>query len=133
MPVVSITRLRLRSWRFFPGFALYAVRANLQCRRAAGNRGLLLMREAGNVFWTSTLWDSDAALKQYMISGAHGKAMPKLMDWCDEASVVRWKQDDAALPGWVEAHRRMVAEGRRSKVRHPSPAHQRFEFPAPKG
>lgn len=56
-----------------------------------------------------------------MVSGAHKRAMPKLPNWYDEASVVHWSQKTAELPSWAEAHRRMVEEGRQqSTVRHPS-------------
>ena len=132
MPVVSITRLRIRSWRYMPQFAYYAIRTRQQASRAQGNRGVQLLREPGNVFWTATLWDTEAAVKQYMIATPHGLAMRRLMHWCDEASVVRWAQDETRLPDWHEAHRRMVAEGRPSKVLHPSSAHTRFDVPAPK-
>lgn len=132
MPVVSITRLRIRSWRFMPAFAFYAVQTQRQSQNAPGNRGVQLLREAGNIFWTASVWESEAAIKQYMISGAHGKAMPKLMNWCDEASVARWHQDSATLPTWQEAHRRLLSEGRLSKVRFPSAAHERFDIPVPK-
>ena len=47
-------------------------------------------------------------------------ARDQLAEWCDEASVVHWTQETADLPEWHEAHRRMVAEGRASRVRHPS-------------
>jgi hypothetical protein len=57
--------------------------------------------------------------------------MGKLAEWCDEASVVHWNQETADLPKWHEAHRRMVAEGRPSRVRHPSPAHQALRIPPP--
>jgi len=33
---------------------------------------------------------------------------------------------------FLEAHRKMVAEGRRSKVRHPSPAHEAYQIAPPK-
>jgi hypothetical protein len=132
MAIVSITRLRIRSRRFMPGFFFYAIRTNLQARRAEGNLGLEVLREPGNVFWTATVWDSDAALKSYITSGAHGRAMRHLMNWCDEASVVRWEQASVAMPPWLERHRRMQADGRRSKVRFPSRAHERFEIPSPR-
>ena len=132
MAVVSVTRLRLRSWRFFPAFLRYAIPSNMQARRAPGNRAVQTLREPGNVFWTLSLWESESAVQQFMISGAHGRVMPRLLDWCDEASVARWTQDDDALPTWQAAHARMMAEGRRSKVRNPSPAQERFEYPAPK-
>jgi hypothetical protein len=115
-----------------PQFAIYAVRTRQQAARAEGNRGVQLMREPGNVYWTATLWDSQSAVKNYMISTPHGRAMRHLMHWCDEASVVRWSQETTTLPSWQEAHRRMLAEGRRSKVLYPSAAHERFEIPQPK-
>jgi len=58
--------------------------------------------------------------------------MPKLLDWCDEASVAHWIQPTTELPTWLEAHRRMVAEGRLSKVSRPSPAQLSKEIPAPR-
>jgi hypothetical protein len=36
MPLVSITRLRVRSWRYFPIFLFEALRA---ARQAAGSKG----------------------------------------------------------------------------------------------
>jgi hypothetical protein len=106
-----------------PAFIWYAV---LSTRQAKGARGCLrvkLLREANNTYWTSTAWQDEAAMRAFILAGSHRRAMPKLLEWCDEASVVRWHQDDQALPDWQEAHRRMVEEGRRSKVHHPSPAH----------
>ena len=67
-----------------------------------------------------------------MMAMPHRSAMVKLAEWCDEASVVHWRQESAELPAWSEAHRRMVAEGRASRVRYPSAAHQAFQIPAPK-
>ena len=58
--------------------------------------------------------------------------MRKLLNWCSEAALVHWTQPDATLPSWSEAHRRMQAEGRTSKVNHPSPAHASFQIAAPK-
>jgi len=67
-----------------------------------------------------------------MVRGAHARAMPKLREWCDEASVAQWHQSEFALPHWDEAHRRMLEVGRRSKVNHPSPAQIAFEIPRPR-
>jgi hypothetical protein len=67
-----------------------------------------------------------------MTRGAHRVAMPKLKEWCDEASVAQWHHDMPGLPDWDEAHRRMVENGRRSKVNYPSPAHVAFEIPRPR-
>src|SRR5437879_5317556 len=107
MVLVSITRLRIRSWRFLPMFAWYALRSSREAARAEGNLGAKLLRERRNTFWTATMWTSEAAMKNFMTSGTHGKAMRKLMEWCDEAAVVHWTQESAALPIWLEAHRRL--------------------------
>jgi quinol monooxygenase YgiN len=131
MPLVSITRLRLRSWRFFPMFVWYALRSARQASRAEGNLAAKLLRERRNTFWTITLWTGEAAMKHFMTSGTHGAAMRKLVEWCDEAAVVRWTQDSAASPTWPEACQRLQKDGRRSKVNHPSAAHLAYEFPPP--
>ena len=131
MPIVSITRLRVRSWFYMPAFVIEAVRTSKQAAAADGNLAVAVLRERGNIFWTATSWSSASAVRAYMLAAPHGPVMRKLMDWCDEAAVVRWEQDSAELPGWDEAHRRLQQEGRLSKVNHPSPAHTAHEFPAP--
>jgi hypothetical protein len=131
MPLVSITRLRVRSWRFLPLFFIQALRSGRQAAKADGNLAARLLRERRNTFWTMTGWSSEAAMKTFMHAGVHGPAMRKLREWCDEASVVHWMQESNELPSWVEAHRRMQQEGRRSKVNHPSPAHTAYEIPLP--
>ncbi len=67
-----------------------------------------------------------------MTSGAHLRAMPKLLNWCDEASVVHWTQDNLIVPDWAEADRRMRKEGRPSKVRNPSPSHRDLAYNPPR-
>jgi hypothetical protein len=57
--------------------------------------------------------------------------MRKLLEWCDEAALVHWTQEDDELPSWTEAHRRMLREGRPSKVNHPSEAQKAHRIDAP--
>ena len=132
MPLVSITRLRVRSWRYLPGFLLQSVRASRQAKVAPGNLSVSLLRDADFAFWTRTVWTDEAAMRSFMVSGAHRSVMPRLLEWCDEASVVHWVQDAHEPPSWPESHRRMQQEGRRSKVNHPSEAQRRFEIPEPR-
>jgi heme-degrading monooxygenase HmoA len=131
VPLVSVTRLRLRSVRYLPAFALATVRAQRQARRADGHLGMALLARGARTFWTLTAWRDEAAMRAFMIGGAHGAAMAKLKHWCDEAAVAHWTQSDAGLPSWEEAHRRLQADGRRSKVLHPSPAHEAFRIDPP--
>ena len=121
MALISITRLRLRSLRYFPSFAVHLWGSTRQIRRAPGFIVGQFATEGVAVFWTITAWTDEAAMHAYWSSGSHLKAMPKLLGWCDEASVTHWMQQDTRLPGPVETLERMVAQGRLSKVRHPSP------------
>lgn len=129
---VSVTRLRIRSVRFLPFFAIYAIRSQRQVSRSAGFLDGALLADGWRTFWTVTLWDSQESMRGYMTSGAHRSAMPHLLDWCDEASVVHWEQQGHALPAWAEADRRMRNEGRPSKVRHPSTTHADLSYSPPR-
>ncbi len=132
MPLISITRLRVRSFWFMPGFALHTMRALSQVRHAPGFQEGKLLPDRSFTYWTMTAWDSGASMRRFMTSGSHKKAMPKLMSWCDEASVVHWEQSEAALPSWAEADRRMRAEGRASKVLNPSAQHATLSYRDPR-
>ena len=133
MPFISVTRLKLRSWRFLPLFVPHALRTQRQVEQAPGFRAGSLLPGRGWTFWTLTSWDDAEAMRAYMLNGAHRTAMPKLSAWCDEASVVHWETDEAGLPDWHQAEARMRSDGRPSKVRHPSPDHQAMTFAPPRG
>ena len=122
MTFISVTRLRVRSLGYLPQFVWRTLQSMRQTRRAYGFMGGKLLREAKNTFWTVTAWEDEAAMNAFRISGAHRGAMPRLLNWCDEASVVHWNQETLELPTWLEAHRRMVKEGKLSKVNQPSSA-----------
>ena len=46
MPVVSITRLRVRSWRYLPSFAVQKFRIALQAAKADGALKVALLRDS---------------------------------------------------------------------------------------
>jgi hypothetical protein len=128
LPLVSITRLRVRSWRYLPAFFVAALRSAYQARRAQDNLAVTILREADNTYWTRSLWANETAMKSFMVSGIHRTVMPKLLKWCDEASVARWTQDSAQEPTWDELHLRMQRDGRAARVNYPSEAHRRFHI-----
>ena len=132
MPFVSVTRLRVRSLRFMPIFFFHTMRTQRQVQAAPGFRIGALLPDRRLTFWTLTVWDSADAMRAYITSGSHRIVMPKLMHWCDEASIVHWQQEDDAMPGWAAADARMRAEGRPSKLRNPTPDHQAMTFAAPR-
>jgi hypothetical protein len=129
MALISATRLRVRSRQFLPEFFWRAFLSARQARRSPGNLGARTIAGANHAFWTITAWENEAVMRSFMLAGAHRKAMPKLLEWCDEASVVHWAQDTPELPALEEVHRRMVAEGRMSKVNHPSADQQARRIP----
>jgi hypothetical protein len=132
MPLVSITRLRVRSLRYLPAFLINAFRSAQQAKAASGNLAVSLLSDARFTFWTRTVWNDEQSMRAFMITGAHRSVMPRLLHWCDEASVAHWLQDSPEPPSWQEAYRRLQKEGRRSKVNNPSDAQLRFEIPPPK-
>ena len=130
MPTISITRLRVRAWRFLPGFFLSVMRIGRQARSAQGNLAARILGDKHRAYWTATAWESETAMRAFMLAEPHGPVMRKLLDWCDEAALVHWTQESAELPSWTEAHRRLLTEGRPSKVNHPTAAHT-AHTPAP--
>ena len=131
MPFVSITRLRVRSWRYLPGFVIQSFRAARQAKLAAGNVAVSRLRDADRAFWTRTVWRDEAAMRSFMRSGVHRRIMARLPELCDEAALVHWVQDNSEPPSWPEAHRRLQQEGRRSRVNRPTEAQRRFEIHKP--
>lgn len=131
MALISVTRLRIRSWLYFPAFFLNSMRSAKQAAVAPGNLAVRLLRDRDKAFWTMTAWSSDAEMKSFMHAGAHGAAMRKLLDWCDEAAVTHWTQENTNLPTWEDGHKRLQQEGRRSKVHHPSANQAAFVIPPP--
>ena len=131
MPLVSITRLRVRSWFYLPAFVVQSQRIARQAARADGNLAVKLFGDRRNAFWTATSWSSEGSMKAFMHAKPHGPTMRSLLQWCDEAAVVHWTQAGTELPSWEEAHRRMQQEGRPSKVYHPSAAQTAYTIPEP--
>jgi heme-degrading monooxygenase HmoA len=132
MPLVAITRLRVRSWRYLPAFLLQSFRAERQAKAAPGNLAADELADGDRTFWTRSMWTDAAAMRAFVIAPPHRNIMPRLIEWCDEAAFVQWAQESAELPSWQEAHRRLMKEGRRSRVAHPSGRQDKFEFPPPR-
>jgi Domain of unknown function (DUF3291) len=132
MIFISLTRLKIRSIRFVPLFVVHAVRSVGQARKAPGFQSGALLADRSWTFWTMTAWDSQESMRAYMTRGSHKRAMPHLLDWCDEASVAHWTQLENALPSWTEANRKMREVGRVSKVLLPSPQHASLSYRTPR-
>lgn len=123
MPVVSVTRLRIRSWRFMPSFGLYTLRATRQAQRTPGFIGGWVGSSGHRAFWTVTVWRDEAAMRSYRDRAVHKAAMPRMLDWGDEAAMARYEQTGTESPNAAAALTDLASRGRTSKVRHPSEAH----------
>lgn len=124
MPIVSVTRLHLRTRWLLPLFLVHTFRSSRQARRAEGLITGWLGNDPDWGFWTSTVWTTAEAMLAYRNSSAHLTAMPKLLRWCDEGSFVHWAQEDARVPDAATAYERLSRDGRASKVDAPSARHQ---------
>ena len=56
MPFVSITRLRVRRWRYVPQFLIQSIREARQAKRSAGSISVSVLRDIDRAFWTRTVW-----------------------------------------------------------------------------
>lgn len=132
MVFVSVTRLRVRSVSYLLLFLWRTFQVSRQTRVTPGFIGGRMLREKKNVFWTLTVWQDENAMRTFRSKGAHGRVMPKLMHWCDEAAYAHWTQATSQTPDWSEAHRRLIEGGKLSKVSHPSDAHAAKRIVAPR-
>jgi len=71
MPLVSVTRLRIRSWRYLPAFAIDALRSSRQAQRTPGFAGGWLGFAPELAFWTVTVWRNEASMRAYRDKEAH--------------------------------------------------------------
>ena len=128
MAVISVTQLQLRSPYYLLTFLEYANRAYDQSKQASGNIQTVVRSQTETAYWTLTAWDNEASMQIYMMADAHREAMPKLVEWSDEASFVNWNQDSSELPIWDIAEQRMAERGKFVSLKCPSKAHLRNQF-----
>jgi Domain of unknown function (DUF3291) len=130
--LASVTRLRVRSLLHLPAFFWTALLVARQAKRAPGFVGGGLLIDNLRTYWTLTVWEDEKSMKAFRGLGAHGRAMPKLLHWCDEASYARWTCADERVPQWREAYDHLLREGRLSRVERPSADHEARRFPEPR-
>jgi heme-degrading monooxygenase HmoA len=123
VPIVSVTRLQLASRWHFPQFLFHSLRSIAQVRRSRGYMGGWTSNDAENGFWTATVWESLDAMRAFRNSGAHLKAMPKLLHMCNQAAYTHFEQMGTDVPTTDAAYDRLSRGGNMSKVNAPSARH----------
>jgi heme-degrading monooxygenase HmoA len=131
MPVIVVTRLRLKDPGLFDEFFAAAVAVTEQATSSEGNLGADVLADANNVFWTRTGWRARGAMQAFVGTEPHLATMARLDDWCDEATFTDWEQSDPGLPDWQTGYEHLVADGQVASLTHATDAHQTRAFPAP--
>jgi hypothetical protein len=131
MPVIVVTRLRLKDPALLDDFFTAAVASLEQAKASEGGLGTNVLADANNAWWTLTAWQERRRMHAFVGSEPHRSTMARLDDWCDEATFADWEQDSPDLPDWQTSHRRLVADGLAASLTQPSDAHQTRAFPPP--
>ena len=131
MPVIVVTRLRLRDPALLDEFFTDAVAAIEQATKSEGNLGADALADANNAWWSVSAWRERPAMQAYVDSEPHLGISTHLDHFCDEATFVDWEQDSAALPDWQTNWRHLTADGKAATLTHASAANQTRDFPAP--
>jgi quinol monooxygenase YgiN len=131
MPVIVVTRLRLRDPSLLDEFFTHAAAVLEQALKSEGNLGADALAEAHDAWWSVTAWDDRAHMEAYVNTDPHLSTEALLDHLCDEATFVDWEQDNPQLPDWQTGWRRLVADGHSAALTHQSEANQARAFPAP--
>ena len=106
MPVIVITRLRLKDAALTDEFFTDALAAIEQAQKSQGNLGADALADANNAWWSVTAWGERRLMHSYVRTEPHRTIMSHLDRFCDEATFVDWEQDSADLPDWQTGWRR---------------------------
>jgi quinol monooxygenase YgiN len=131
MPIIVVTRLRLRDPSLLDEFFTHAAAVLEQAMKSEGNLGADALAEAHDAWWSVTAWDDRVHMEAYVNTDPHLSTEALLDHLCDEATFVDWEQDPPKLPDWQTSWRRLVADGRSATLTNPSDANETRAFPPP--
>jgi quinol monooxygenase YgiN len=131
VPVIVVTRLRLKDPALLNEFFTDAVAAIEQAQKSRGNLGADALADAHNAWWSASSWADRPPMQAFVNSEPHLAISQRLDHYCDEATFVDWEQDSAALPDWQTSWRHLTADGQVAELTHPSDANQTRAFPPP--
>jgi quinol monooxygenase YgiN len=131
MPVIVVTRLRLKEPALLDEFFTDAVTAIEQAQKSEGNLGADALADANNAWWSVSAWQDRRLMRAYVDSQPHLSIRTRLDHYCDEATFVDWEQEGPDLPGWQTSWHHLTADGRAAELTQPSAANQTRDFPPP--
>jgi quinol monooxygenase YgiN len=131
MPIIVVTRLRLRDPSLLDEFFTHAAAVLEQAMKSEGNLGADALAEAHDAWWSVTAWDGRAHVEAYVNTDPHLSTEALLDHLCDEATFVDWEQASSQLPDWQTNWRHLVADGQSATLTNESEANQTRAFPAP--
>jgi heme-degrading monooxygenase HmoA len=131
MPIIVVTRLRLRDPALLDEFFAAAVAVMEQAQKSDGNLGADALADANNAWWSVSAWQERSPMQAFVDSEPHLSTTARLDHFCDEATFVDWEQTSPDLPGWQTSYRHLIADGKVAELTHPSDAHQTRAFPPP--
>ncbi len=131
MPVIVVTRLRLKDAALLDEFFTDAVAAIEQAQKSPGNLGADALADASNAWWSVSAWSEHEQMQAYVDSEPHLTIRTRLDHYCDEATFVDWEQASGDLPDWQTSWQHLVADGKAAQLTHASPANQTRDFPRP--
>jgi len=131
VPVIVVTRLRLKDPALLDEFLVDAVAVLEQAQKSNGNLGANALGDANDAWWSVTSWQTREEMRAFVASEPHRTIMTRLDHYCAEATFVAWEQPHADLPDWQTSYQRLVADGQVAELTSPSPANQTRAFPAP--
>jgi hypothetical protein len=131
MPVIVVTRLRLKDPALLDEFFTDAVAAIEQATKADGNLGADALADASNAWWSVTAWQDRRQMRAFVDAQPHLNISGRLDHYCDEATFVDWEQASPKLPEWRTNWSHLTADGKAAELTHPSAANHTRDFPPP--
>ena len=131
MPVIVVTRLRLKDPALLDEFFTDGVAAIEQAQKSEGNLGTDALAEAHNAWWSVSAWQDRQLMRAFVDTQPHLGITARLDHYCDEATFVDWEQDSPDLPDWQTSWRHLTADGKAAELTEASPANQGRDFPPP--
>ena len=103
--LVLLTVLPLKRFRDLGAFVVYTLRIVGQLQRTPGVLGYSLLAHVfQSRFWTLSVWESEAALQQFVAENPHDMAMRALQGKMDQTHFVWWSARGSAFPpSWQDA------------------------------